>query len=103
MKHEGYTPGPWTANLESDHGDFTIWGPGPDDAFLANIGTAPAENRIIAFDVSEANARLISRAPDLLTENKMARALLQCAVDTMTGGPPSPLECDIRVFLAEKE
>ena len=74
-----HTPGPWTANLESDHGDFTIWGPEPDDAFLANIGTAPQENRVIAFDVAEANARLIARAPEMLAEIAALRAALKKA------------------------
>lgn len=60
-----YTPGPWTANLDSDHGDYVIWGPG-DDEFVANMGTEPEANRIVAFDVSRANARLIAAAPDLL-------------------------------------
>lgn len=66
-----HTPGPWTANLDSDHGDYTVWGPGPEDAFLANIGT---EGRVIAFDVAEANARLMARAPELLVECAALRA-----------------------------
>ena len=62
----GHTPGPWTANTESDHGDFIVWGPG-DDEFVANVGTEPdAHPGIVAFDVSKANARLIAAAPDLL-------------------------------------
>lgn len=59
----GPTPGPWTANLDSDHGDYTVWGPQAE--FIANIGTDPAANRIVAFDLAAANARLTSAAPDL--------------------------------------
>ena len=81
MKHEGFTPGPWTANLASDHGDFTVWGPGPDDAFLANIGT---EGQVIAFDMAEANAALIADAPALLAENARLRALLAGCADALT-------------------
>ncbi len=77
MKHGGYTPGPWTANLESDHGDYTVWGPAPDDAFLANIGTAPAEDRVVAFDVAEANARLIAEAPYLAERVEELENLLE--------------------------
>ena len=95
--HTSFTPGPWTANLESDHGDYTIWGPGPDDTFLANVGTAPSEDRVVAFDVSRANARLIARAPALLAENKRLRTLLQEALGFIVEG--SSLSSDIHSAL----
>lgn len=55
------TQRPWTANLDSDHGDFTIWGPGEHDS-IANVGTAPEDNGIVAFDVSRENALLLVAA-----------------------------------------
>lgn len=58
-----HTPGPWEANLDSDCGDYVIWGP-EDDSFIANVGTDPEANRIVAFDVSAANARLMAAAPE---------------------------------------
>src|SRR5687767_8602822 len=33
-----HTPGPWEANLESDHGDYIVWGPEPLNEFIANLG-----------------------------------------------------------------
>lgn len=71
------TPGPWTANLDSSHGDYVVWGPRSDSDFVANVGTAPTENGIVAFDVSAANARLIAAAPDLLALLEEAR--LRCS------------------------
>ena len=62
------TPGPWTANLDSDHGDFIVWGPRGNDDFVANVGTEPEKDGIVAFDVTRANALLIARAPDLRAE-----------------------------------
>lgn len=59
------TPGPWMANTKSNHGDFTIWGPGGADDFLANIG-AVEMGESIAFDTSKSNAELIAHAPEWL-------------------------------------
>lgn len=58
----GPTPRPWTANLDSDFGDYTIWGPRSNDDFIANIGTEPERDGIVAFDMAKANAELIVKA-----------------------------------------
>lgn len=70
-----HSPGPWYASIDTEYGDHTVWGPGSNDDFLANIGNGvdpkDAGGEIIAFDVSAANARLIAAAPtghDLLVE-----------------------------------
>jgi hypothetical protein len=107
------TPGPWTANLESDHGDYTIWGPASNDDFIANVGTEPEANRIVAFDVSEANARLISAAPDLLLALRRAVGHLDCwnykpnvqARDCREGNrcPACRVAADARAAIAKAE
>lgn len=63
-----HTPGPWHADVDSDHGDYVIWT--ERGKFLANVGTGEeaGEDRAecLAFDVAKANARLIAAAPELL-------------------------------------
>jgi len=66
MKH---TPGPWHYIGEED-GDFCVFA---GDDFIINIGDSPIIeilNRpnmdLVAFDTTQANARLIAAAPDLL-------------------------------------
>lgn len=62
-----HTPGPWTYSGDED-GDFCIWGPGRNE-FLANVDQesfGPVPPMKIAFDINQANARLISAAPELL-------------------------------------
>ena len=66
LKH---TPGPWSY-IGDDDGDFVVFAGGE---FVCNIGESPfaavseyPETTIVAFDTDQANARLISAAPDLL-------------------------------------
>ena len=77
LKH---TPGPWSY-IGDDDGDFVVFAGGE---FVCNIGESPfaavseyPETTIVAFDTDQANARLISAAPDLL---EACRELLSEAV-----------------------
>lgn len=66
-KAAAHTPGPW-AYTGNDDNDFVVWGPG-EDQFLANVGNVRLGpvGAMVAFDLtSQANARLIAAAPDLL-------------------------------------
>lgn len=79
--------------MDSDHGDYIIWGAG-DDEFVLNVGTAPEENRIVAFDASKANAAYIVLA---VNNHKELVGALSDAVFRLTTiaarlnfGPPSP-------------
>ncbi len=56
-------PGPWSYSGDED-GDFVIWGPG-DDNFVANVDQesfGPVPPSKIAFDLNQANAKLIVAA-----------------------------------------
>src|ERR1700722_17742685 len=67
MAKIGPTPVPWTYSGDED-GDFVIWGPGRNE-FLANVDQesfGPVPPMKIAFDINQANARLIAAAPELL-------------------------------------
>jgi hypothetical protein len=67
MSEVKHTPGPWSYSGDDD-GDFVVWGPGRDE-FLANVDQesfGPVPPMKVAFDINQANARLIAAAPDLL-------------------------------------
>ena len=74
------TLAPWSVDEPFDPCDVSIWGPPPEDKFVANMGPAfrPVE---LVINADEADARLLvalrNAAPDLL-------ALLEEARETMT-------------------
>jgi hypothetical protein len=55
------SPLPWTADLDSDHGDYAIWSAADKSAFVANIDVDERKG-LIAFDVAEEDAALIVKA-----------------------------------------
>lgn len=69
--------GPWEANLESDHGDYIVWGPGPHE-FIANVGSQGT----VAFDVAKANAIFMAAAREDVPA--LCRALL-VALEALEG------------------
>lgn len=72
-----HTPGPW----DYDMGDFTVFQPETGDQIVEMWGDQPQEQ-------IEANARLISAAPDLY-------AALQTAFTSAAWRHPSHCECEV--------
>ena len=76
----GHTPGPWSYIGDED-GDFMILA--GEESFVANIGSpiqAVSLNpkvELVAFDVDQANARLITAAPALLEALEAARVVVE--------------------------
>lgn len=74
-----HTPGPWVMKLLPSNGNFTVEGPsrnGPDSEtnrpWIADTG----DSAYIQRDEREANARLISAAPELLAALEETNAAL---------------------------
>jgi hypothetical protein len=69
MADTKFTPGPWH-HIGEDDDDFVVYA---GDEYVTNVGchsiapvAFPDENGVVAFDVlTQANARLITAAPDL--------------------------------------
>jgi len=66
-KHEGFTPGPWVACKKYNR-EFVIKADGAKVAYVQLRATSHIIN--YANEVSQANARLIADAPNLLAENE---------------------------------
>lgn len=95
---ERATKAPWEANLDSDHGDYTLWGPGPHE-FIANIGTE------VSFDLSADNARFIAAArtavPALIARLRELQEMLEEA-DSATFRMSNKLEGQEKKIAAVK-
>jgi len=65
MSESKHTPGPWRVQRETTYPLFTVWGHAP------NAAETPL---LVAKNISEANARLIAAAPDLLAAAKACLA-----------------------------
>lgn len=76
MADTKFTPGPWH-HIGEDDDDFVVYA---GDEYVTNVGchsiapvAFPDENGVVAFDVlTQANARLITAAPDLYEALQLA-------------------------------
>lgn len=97
MAKENFTPGPWVAKEWTCHARTTITTGYGHEKVVADCAPGPVSGH---FDIeAEANAQLISAAPDLLTELRRARMefvglaayLETCAPEVVIANLPSVL------------
>lgn len=51
------TQGEWSSDADDSPNDVTIWGPSPEDKFLANVGCTNIKPVQLVFDIDAANGR----------------------------------------------
>lgn len=103
-KNQTHTPGPWTYGPKNDDGHRFIFG--PDETPDHNESGEPiiAELWDASDSVSEADARLIAAAPDLLAGAKWALSALEAKNGMCHEDGPTECEaCALRAAIARAE
>lgn len=99
MRHEGYTPGPWTCedgrSIKTPHGTFFL-------SYFTEKGTGITS--FPNYAELDRNAHFIADAPRLAERVETLEALLSAAVDMDEQGGIGPkLHDEIRAILVETE